>query len=162
MDAQNIKKDFVKDIVPKMKTMAADSIKAVSRKIDPNRKQCTFEIFGYDFMLDEDCRPYMIEVNTNPCLELVSPYLARLIPSMIENAVKIGVDPMFPPPPFPVSKKQQIPDAMDNKFELVFNERDDAAELKNLPIDDTMIGIIEEEELDDECSEEEEEEEAQV
>jgi len=46
---------------------------------------------------------------------------------------------------------------MDNKFELVFNERDDAAELKNLPIDDTMHGIIEEDELEDEVSEEEEE-----
>lgn len=34
----------------------------------------------------------------------------------------------------PNSKKHQIPDAMDNKFELIFNERDDAAELKNLPI----------------------------
>lgn len=45
---------------------------------------------------------------------------------------------------------------MDNKFELVFNERDDAAELKNLPIDDNMHGIIEEEELDDEGSDEEE------
>ena len=45
---------------------------------------------------------------------------------------------------------------MDNKFELVFNERDDAAELKNLPIDDTMHGIIEEEELEDEVSDEEE------
>ena len=45
---------------------------------------------------------------------------------------------------------------MDNRFELVFNERDDAAELKNLPIDDNMHGIIEEEELDDECSDEEE------
>ena len=44
---------------------------------------------------------------------------------------------------------------MDNKFELVFNERDDAAELKNLPIDDTMHGIIEEEELEDEVSDEE-------
>ena len=44
---------------------------------------------------------------------------------------------------------------MDNKFELVFNERDDAAELKNLPIDDNMHGIIEEEELDDEVSDEE-------
>lgn len=160
LDSQSIKTDFIKDIVPKMKAMATDSIKAVSRKIDPNRKQCTFEIFGYDFMIDEDCRPYMIEVNTNPCLELVSPYLARLIPAMIENAVKISVDPIFPPPPYPVSKKVQIPDAMDNKFELIFNEREDAAELKNLPIDDTMIGIIEEEELDDECSEEEEEEEA--
>ena len=41
---------------------------------------------------------------------------------------------------------------MDNKYELVFNERDDAAELKNLPIDDTMHGIIEEEELEDEGS----------
>ena len=35
---------------------------------------------------------------------------------------------------------------MDNKFELIFNERLDAAELKNLPIDDNMNGIIEEEE----------------
>ena len=46
---------------------------------------------------------------------------------------------------------------MDNRFEPVFNERDDAAELKNLPIDDNMHGIIEEEELDDEGSDEEEE-----
>jgi len=41
---------------------------------------------------------------------------------------------------------------MDNKFELIFNERDDASELKNLPIDDNMIGIIEEEEMEEEGS----------
>ena len=38
----------------------------------------------------------------------------------------------------------------------MFNERDDAAELKNLPIDDNMQGIIEEEELDEEGSDEDE------
>lgn len=43
---------------------------------------------------------------------------------------------------------------MDNRFELVFNERDDAAELKNLPIDDNMHGIIEEEELSEQGSDE--------
>jgi len=46
----------------------------------------------------------------------------------------------------------------------VFNEREDAAELKNLPIgkalciiivDDNMHGIIEEEEMEDEGSDEE-------
>lgn len=41
---------------------------------------------------------------------------------------------------------------MDNRFELVFNEATDASELKNLPIDDTMNGIIEEEEMEDEGS----------
>ena len=66
------------------------------------------------------------------------------------------MDPIYPPPPIPNSKRHQIPDAMDNKFELVFNERDDAQDLKNLPIDDNMHGIIEEEELDDEGSDEDE------
>jgi len=48
--------------------------------------------------------------------------------------LRIAIDPIFPPPPVPNSKKHQIPDAMDNRFELVYNDRDDAAELKNLPI----------------------------
>ncbi len=71
-----------------MKRLATDTIKAVSRKMDPNRRQSSFEIFGYDFMIDEDMKPWLIEVNTNPCLELSSPYLARLIPAMLENAIK--------------------------------------------------------------------------
>jgi hypothetical protein len=69
------------------------------------------------------------------------------------------VDPLFPPPPVPASKKHTLPDAMDNKFELVFNEREDAGELKNLPIDDNMIGIIEEEEKEEEGTDGEDDEE---
>jgi len=49
-------------------------------------------------MFDDDFKPYLIEVNTNPCLELSSPLLARLIPNMLENAFRITADPMFPPP----------------------------------------------------------------
>jgi hypothetical protein len=64
------------------------------------------------------------------------------------------VDPLFPPPPWPNSKKHTIPDCTEsNRFELVFNELTDAAELKSLPIDDlAMNGIIEEEEMEDEGS----------
>jgi len=58
---------------------------------------------------------------------------------------------------WPNSKKHLIPDATQNKFELVFNEATDSQDLKNLPLDDdAMNGIIEEEELEDEGSDEEE------
>jgi len=49
-------------------------------------------------MMDEDFKVYLIEVNTNPCLELSSPLLARLIPHMLDNALRLVVDPLFPPP----------------------------------------------------------------
>ena len=54
---------------------------------------------------------------------------------MIENAMRLAVDPLFPPPhPWPNSKKNHIPDFQsENKFELVFNEATDAAELNNMP-----------------------------
>lgn len=64
---------------------------------------------------------------------------------------------MFPPPPVPNSKKHSLPDAQESKFNLVYNEREDAQELKNLPIDDNMNGIIEEEEMEEEGSDIEDE-----
>ena len=57
----------------------------------------TFEIFGYDFMIDDIFQLYLIECNTNPCLEICCPLLARIIPNMVDSALKLSVDPLFPP-----------------------------------------------------------------
>lgn len=46
------------------------------------------QLFGYDFMIDEDFRLYLIEVNTNPCLEVCCPLLARIIPEVLDNCFK--------------------------------------------------------------------------
>jgi len=48
---------------------------------------------------------------------------------MLENACKIAVDPIFPPPIFPASKKHQIPDIQDNKFESIYSDLKDAPAL---------------------------------
>ena len=39
-------------------------------------------------MIDEDLKIYLIEINTNPCFEFSSTLLARIIPSLINNALK--------------------------------------------------------------------------
>ena len=44
-----------------------------------------FELFGYDFLVDEDYECWLIEVNTNPCLEESSPLLQTLIPRMVND-----------------------------------------------------------------------------
>lgn len=69
-----------------------------------------------------------------------------------DDCYRIAIDPLFPPPPIPATKRNSFPDALENKFELVWNERTDAHELKNLPIDNLLNGIIEEEEMEEEGS----------
>ena len=56
-----------------------------------NRRKC-FEIFGYDFLIDEMYSPFLIEVNTNPGLEESSPLIAMLTPRMIDDALKLTID----------------------------------------------------------------------
>jgi tubulin--tyrosine ligase len=56
-----------------------------------------FELFGYDFLVDSDYETWLIEVNTNPCLEESSPLLQVLIPRMINDALKLTVDQVFGP-----------------------------------------------------------------
>ena len=38
---------------------------------------------------------WFIEVNSNPCLELACPYLARIIPRLLEHTVRLCVDAEF-------------------------------------------------------------------
>jgi len=39
-------------------------------------------------MIDRDFKVWLIEINTNPCLETTCPLLQRLIPNVIENVFR--------------------------------------------------------------------------
>lgn len=103
-------------------------------------------------MFDDEFKPYLIEVNTNPCLELSSPLLARLIPNMLENSFRIVADPMFPPPEGFSQKKQVVQELCpENKFHLVFDEEVDGADLVKLfKTKENIIVEIDEDEISDE------------
>ena len=79
-----------------MKEFTQKCFNAVRKTIDPCRRKFCFELFGLDFILDEDFNSYLIEVNTNPCLEESSDLLKMLLPRMIEDMLKLTIDVKFP------------------------------------------------------------------
>ena len=107
----------------------AETVRACHRTLDPNRRQNTFEILGYDFMLDENFKVYLIEANTNPCLETSCPLLQKLVTDLVDSGLRLSLDPLFPPPNFTKRLSMQIP---ETKWELCFDSRLDNVELDEL------------------------------
>ena len=92
LDKTNTGKNFFKDIYPKIVYIIRLAVGAVKSNINHlNRANC-FEIFGCDFILDEKFRPYLLEINLNPGLEISSPLISRLVPRMVDDALKLTID----------------------------------------------------------------------
>ena len=88
--------NFIKDIYPKIvRIVRLTGGAAIQGRMNfMNVKNC-FEIFGYDFILDENYKPYLLEINTNPGLEISSPLINQLLPRMIDDAFKLTIDDDF-------------------------------------------------------------------
>ena len=87
--------DFRKDIFPEIIKIIALSANAVKGKINLSNRANCFEIFGYDFILDANYRPFLLEINTNPGYEESSPLIKMLVPRMIDDAMKLTIDKEF-------------------------------------------------------------------
>jgi len=105
--------------MPRIKDMCIDTLLSVRNEMNPQRRTNVFELFGFDFLLDEDCRVWLIECNTNPYLGTPCAYMKQMLPQMMNDLFKICVDPVFAP--------RTVPDATrENNFELIYKENFDA------------------------------------
>jgi hypothetical protein len=73
------------------------SLVAARLKINKNNRKFCFEILGYDFMIDSQLKPWLIEINTNPCLEESSALLSQYIPRMLDDTFKLTLDQVWSP-----------------------------------------------------------------
>ncbi len=108
-------------------------MESVFLRMDPNRLDHSFELFGLDFMIDQEFQVKLIEINTNPDITTSCPLLSKLITHLVENTLRLTVDTVFPPPlvyhaPF---KKPFVPTNLlqDNKFHLILDETTDRERL---------------------------------
>ena len=86
-----------KNLMDNIKEIISVSMRSVKDKINKNNRSYQFEIFGYDFMLDEDFNVFLIEINTNPGLEESSPWIKIIVPRMLDDALRLTLDLLFEP-----------------------------------------------------------------
>lgn len=89
--------NVIKDIIPRIKDLIIDCFLSVKYAVNPNRRKSHFELFGFDFMIDEDFRTWLIEVNTNPYLGRPNKWAKEIVPAMVDEMLRIVLDPIYPP-----------------------------------------------------------------
>merc|ERR1712072_1362811 len=79
-------------ILPQIEAQVIYSLLAAKdqMEVQDNANYQCFNLLGYDFMLDDKCNVYLLEVNSSPTTD------PRLIPHLVEEVVKIALDPLFP------------------------------------------------------------------
>ena len=95
MEEEKIPLDKFNKMIEDMKILVKISFKSVGNKLLKVTPVLCFEIFGYDFIIDSDFRPWILEINNNPGLGISSPVIQKLIPRMFDDALRLTLDKIF-------------------------------------------------------------------
>lgn len=108
------KLNFEEQFVPRMKDLMVDAYLSGKKTMHKSKRKTVFELLGFDFLIDEDFRVWLIEANTNPYLGVPNEYIEKLLPCMLDDMLEITLD-HFIPAKFPKERAE-------NDFELLYAE----------------------------------------
>ena len=109
--------DFESHIMSRIKDLMIDSFLSVKTELNPSKRKNCFEFLGYDFLIDEDFRVWLIEINTNPYLGIPNKFIEGLLPKMLNDLLEIVLDPYVKP--VNTLPRREI----DSQFELLYDEK---------------------------------------
>lgn len=109
-------------ILPAIKEQMRLSVMATKDRLQQSCIRRSFELLGFDFMVDSSFHPALIEVNSNPSLEFSNSMLEQLLSGLVENVFSVAVDQLAPPPRERVRSRTtqlavQTIASTENKFE---------------------------------------------
>ena len=88
--------------------------------------------------MDADLRVDLIEINSNPCLETWScPLLENLIPKLVDDVLRVGLDQILPPPSKNLTKRMseavEAVEAAGHDFTKIFGPSEEHVHFAEAP-----------------------------
>ena len=71
------------------------AFKASAAQLMAEDDEVSYELIGFDFMIDQKLKVYLIEVNKNPCLSTLSQPQSVLISKLLRDTFTLMLDPFF-------------------------------------------------------------------
>ncbi|XP_045486148.1 tubulin polyglutamylase TTLL5 isoform X1 [Pieris rapae] len=128
----------IEDLVVKSILSSAQTITAAARVFVPNLFNC-FELFGYDILIDDMLKPWLLEINLSPSLACESPLDARVKSALLADTLTlVGL------PAVPMSRHEQSPQNNSLKMRIGACRRVHSAEnvfVRGKPQTQTEKGI---------------------
>ncbi|CAK4638567.1 unnamed protein product [Aphanomyces euteiches] len=90
LDAETGESIFKSKIQPRMKEIVVWSLSCVQDSIQHRKNSC--ELYGYDFMLDDTFKPWLIEVNSSPACDYSTAVTKRYVETGLEDILKVMLD----------------------------------------------------------------------
>ena len=83
--------DVFRDCIqPKMQEIATRALQCAQEAVEHRRN--SWELYGYDFMIDGDLNPWLIEVNSSPACDYSTKVTERYVQKALVDVLKVTVD----------------------------------------------------------------------
>jgi hypothetical protein len=79
-------------VKPAMQAIALGVLRAAMAQGQPRQRPNSFEVFGFDFFLDEAYKPWLIEVNSSPAVDYSTPITEAYCGTGLVDSVRVGLD----------------------------------------------------------------------